>query len=103
KSFSVVLVLLLTCFVFSEAPAQFRNTVQVEQQIVGTWKVVNMVVNPGEPFYGTKEEKAFVDEVWQETVKAFMGSTVFTFYSNKKYFVRVLKEDGKYKHHKGKW
>jgi hypothetical protein len=97
-------ILLLTSFVSSsDLSAQIRSKAGVEQLLPGDWKVVNMVFNPGEPFYGTKEEKEFFDDVWQETVRALMGTTTFRFLANATYEIRSKDEKDKLKLTKGKW
>lgn len=87
----------------SDLSAQFRSKAGVEQLLPGDWKVVNMVFNPGEPFYGTKEEKKFFDDVWQETIQTLMGTTTFRFLGNATYEIRSKDEKDKMKLTRGKW
>jgi len=97
-------ILLMTSFVCSaDLSAQVRSKAGVEQLLPGDWKVVNMIFNPGEPFYGTKEEKKFFDEFWKETVGVLMGSTTFRFLGNSTYEIRSKDEKDKLKLTKGKW
>jgi hypothetical protein len=99
----LVTLLLWTHFQAEHLVAQIRSKAQVEIQLQGDWKVVNMIFNPGEPFYGTKDEKQLFDDLWYETVQSLMGGTIFRFRNNYTYEIRVSEPNAKPKVTRGKW
>lgn len=79
-----------------------RNSASVERMIVGDWSVVNLVVDPGKPFIGSKEEKEFLDMIWEMRIQDALGSTLFSFNTDKTYIIRTPKGN-KVKTMKGHW
>jgi hypothetical protein len=79
-----------------------RNQASVERMIVGSWSVVNLVIDPGKPFVGSKEEKEFMDMLWEMRIQDALGSTVFSFNTDKTYTIQTPKGD-KIKTMKGNW
>lgn len=80
-----------------------RNQNDVEVLLAGDWEVVNLVLKPGEPFYGSKEDKEFLESLWKESITQFMGKTTFTFLKDKSYLISVIQDSGRFKRYKGKW
>lgn len=79
-----------------------RNSASVERMIVGNWSVVNLVIDPGKPFIGSKEEKEFLDMLWEMRIQDALGSTVFSFNTDKTYSIQTPKGK-KVKTMKGNW
>lgn len=102
--FSGIIFLIVFQFGFSGLlPAdETRNSATVERMIVGSWSVVNLVIDPGKPFIGSKEEKEFLDRLWEMRIQDALGSTVFSFNTDKTYSIQTVKGK-KVKTMKGKW
>ena len=79
-----------------------RNAVMVERLLLGEWKVVNMIIDPGKPFEGSDEDKAFFDALWKMQFDQSMANTTVAFRSDKTYVFQFF-NDTKMKAVKGKW
>lgn len=79
-----------------------RNVAMVERLLLGEWKVVNMIIDPGKPFEGSDEDKAFFDALWKMQFEQSMANTTVTFRADKTYIFQFF-NDTKKKAVKGKW
>lgn len=79
-----------------------RNTALVERLILGDWKVTNMIIDPGKPFEGSDEDKAFFDALWKMQFDQSMANTTVSFRIDKTYTF-TFQNDSKKKAVKGEW
>jgi hypothetical protein len=101
KNLFLLLSVLLLTDVYSNAD-ESRNTAMVERLLPGEWKVVNMIVDPGKPFEGSDEDKAFFDALWKMQFEQSMANTTVEFRSDKTYVFQFVNNTKK-KTVKGKW
>jgi hypothetical protein len=82
-SILAVFILLFTSF----RPAE-RNIEQVRALLIGEWKVVDMVVEPGKPFPGTQEEEQLLKQLTKNVLDN-SASTVFIFHADNQFEVKL--------------
>lgn len=87
---------------FQSNADESRNAALVERLILGDWKVTNMIIDPGKPFEGSDEDKAFFDALWTMQFEQTMANTTVSFRIDKTYTF-TFQNDSKKKSVKGKW